>query len=274
MINAAAPKELREAPDYYDKFVDKFKPKKTTDDCYTPENIYDAVRAWAIREYSMSEDTRVIRPFWPGGDYQSEDYSGDCAVIDNPPFSILSSICNWYNEHGVRFFLFAPAVTLFSTAAGTLNYVICGVSITYENGARVNTSFVTNLGSDKIHCAPGLNRVLERVNLENMRKLTSKPPVYDYPDNVCTSARLNYLPNHGTELRIKAEDAQFCRALDAQKASGKAIFGGGFLLSEKAAAEKAAAEKAAAEKAAARKWALSAREWEIVKKLGKGDKVQ
>ena len=46
------------------------------------------------------------------------------------------------------------------------------------------------------------------------------------------------------------------RALDAQKDKGKAIYGGGFLLSEKAAAEKAAAEKAAAEKAAAERWSL------------------
>lgn len=272
MINASTPKEQRETPDYYDKFVDKFKPKKTTDDCYTPENIYDTVRDWAIEEYGLSENVRVIRPFWPGGDYQSEDYSGDCVVIDNPPFSILSSICSWYNDHGVRFFLFAPAVTLFSTAAGTLNYVICGVNITYENGANVNTSFVTNLGTDKIYCAPDLNHAVERVNLENLR--TNKLPVYDYPDNVCTGARLNRLPNHGVELRIKAEDVQFIRVLDAQMASRNKIFGSGFLLSEKAAAEKAAAEKAAAEKAAARKWTLSAREWEIVKKLGKGDKVQ
>lgn len=27
----------------YAAFVEKFKPKKTTDDCYTPENIFDAV---------------------------------------------------------------------------------------------------------------------------------------------------------------------------------------------------------------------------------------
>ena len=47
----------------------------------------------------------------------------------------------------------------------------------------------------------------------------------------------------------------------------KAIYGGGFLISEKAAAEKAAAEKAAAEKAAAHKFKLSEREREIVKSL-------
>ena len=36
--------------DNYKKFVDKFKPKKTTDDCYTPENVYNAVRDWTVEE--------------------------------------------------------------------------------------------------------------------------------------------------------------------------------------------------------------------------------
>ena len=77
---------------------------------------------------------------------------------------------------------------------------------------------------------------------------------------------------------VRAEDCEFVRTLDAQRAHGKCIFGSGFLLSEKAAAEKAAAEKAAAEKAAAEKaaaekaaahaWELSEREREIVRKLG------
>ena len=33
----------------YREFVEKFKQKKTTDDCYTPENIYDCVADWACR---------------------------------------------------------------------------------------------------------------------------------------------------------------------------------------------------------------------------------
>ena len=30
----------------YEGFVDKFKPRKTTDDCYTPPAIYDEVVRW------------------------------------------------------------------------------------------------------------------------------------------------------------------------------------------------------------------------------------
>ena len=56
----------------------------------------------------------------------------------------------------------------------------------------------------------------------------------------------------------------FIRKLDAQTEKGKAIFGGGFLLSEAMTAERAAAERAAAEK-----WTLSEREREIVKTIGR-----
>ena len=268
MRNSNTPKAEKGKDDYYDKFVDKFKPKKTTDDCYTPENIYDAVLNWAKCEYDLPKDVRVVRPFWPGGDYQNEDYSGDCVVIDNPPFSIITSICLWYNDHGVRFFLFAPSLTLFSTGIGTLNYIVCGETITYENGANIGTSFVTNMGEFKIHCAPDLNERINTINIENLHKLTNKPPVYQYPDNVCSGALLQYIANHGTELKIRQEDTYFIRALDSQKKAKKAIFGCGFLLSEKAAAEKAAAEKAAAEKAGATLWPLSEREKQIISRLG------
>ena len=29
--------------DEYEQFVEKFKPKKTTDDCYTPPEIYEVI---------------------------------------------------------------------------------------------------------------------------------------------------------------------------------------------------------------------------------------
>ena len=77
----------------YEQFIEKFKPKKTTDDCYTPPLVYDAVCSWA-RRYLDIGDRPVVRPFWPGGDYEQFDYPEDCVVIDNPrsPSSQKSSI--------------------------------------------------------------------------------------------------------------------------------------------------------------------------------------
>lgn len=32
----------------YDEFVEKFKPKKTTDDCYTPPEIYEVIKGVGV----------------------------------------------------------------------------------------------------------------------------------------------------------------------------------------------------------------------------------
>ncbi|WP_370804293.1 hypothetical protein [Gemmiger formicilis] len=128
-------------------------------------------------------------------------------------------------------------------------------------------------GGNKIVAAADLREILDDENKKNLKKLHRELPKYSYPDEVLTATMLCYMAAHGVSLEISEKDAHFIRALDAQKSSGKCLFGSGFLLSEKAAAEKAAAEKAAAEKAAAEKvntdiWELSEREWAIVRGLG------
>ena len=267
--------ELSDDDEEYQEFLKKFEAKKTTDDCYTPDNIYDAVRDWAVEKYEIG-NAAIVRPFYPGGDYKREKYPAECVVIDNPPFSIISEICEWYTSKKIRFFLFAPSLTLFGIMRGSANYVACGCTVVYENGASVNTSFVTNMGGNKIVAAADLRGILDGENKKNLKKLHRELPKYSYPDEVLTATMLCYMAAHGVSLEIGGSDAHFIRALDAQKASGKGLFGSGFLLSKKAAAEKAAAEKAAAEKAAAEKdnthiWELSEREWEIVAGLGHDD---
>ena len=59
----------------------------------------------------------------------------------------------------------------------------------------------------------------------------------------------------------------FVRRLDSQVAKGKAVFGGGFITSNRMA-EKLKAEKLKAEKLkAAHQWQLSERELELIEKL-------
>ena len=255
--------EISEEDEEYQAFLEKFEAKKTTDDCYTPDNIYDVVKKWCIERYGL-KGKKIIRPFYPGGDYQKEDYSGDCVVLDNPPFSIISEICEWYTERNIPFFMFAPALTLLGIARGKMNYVACCVGVTYANGANVSTSFVTNLGNKKIVASAELHEFVEEANKENLRKMHKELPKYSYPDEVLTATMLGYMAAHGTSLEIDEKDVHFIRALDSQKESGKGLFGSGFLLSEKAAAEKAAAEKVDTNI-----WELSEREREIIKSLGK-----
>lgn len=50
----------------YDEFVEKIKPKKTTDDCYTPPEIYEVIKGWVCEKYK-TDPSKILRPFWPGG---------------------------------------------------------------------------------------------------------------------------------------------------------------------------------------------------------------
>ena len=255
-----------ESTEEYEQFVDKFKPKLTTDDVYTPDNVYEAVRSWAVDHYQL-EGAPIVRPFYPGGDYKSADYPAGCVVIDNPPFSILSEICAWYEEHGVRYLLFAPGLTLFSINAGRSRYLPVGASIEYTNGAAIATSFVTNMGPWRIELCPDLYAAVDAANTENLRKTHKLFPVYTYPAAVASVA-MNKLPKWGQAMQIPDEAATFIRALDAQREADKTIYGGGFLLSSSAAAEKAAAEKAA-NGDPDRIWQLSERELEIIAAMDK-----
>ena len=108
---------LAEMDQEYEQFVEKFKPKRTTDDCFTPPNIYETVLMWVVQEYDI-DPHKVVRPFWPGGSYETQDYPEGCTVVDNPPFSIITKIARTYMKAGIPFFLFAPYLTNFQIRAG------------------------------------------------------------------------------------------------------------------------------------------------------------
>lgn len=249
----------------YEAFVEKFKPKKTTDDCYTPPLIYETVKNWACKKYGI-DPSKIVRPFYPGGDYERFDYSNNAVVLDNPPFSILSKICAFYLDRDIPFFLFAPGLTVFSgrNVALRMNHIICDADITYANGAVVHTAFVTSYGGDIIaQTAPDLGKAIEEASAKIRAETRRKIPRYIYPDNIVTAALLRRYSEYGVEWEIRRKDCTLVSKLDAQKESGKAIFGSGLLLSERAAAERAAAERAAAHI-----WELSDREKAIVASLG------
>ncbi len=264
--------EREEDNEEYNEFLDKFEAKKTTDDCYTPELVYEAVAEWVACEYGVDR-TRFVRPFYPGGDYQKFKYKPDAVVVDNPPFSILAEILSWYSEHGVDFFLFGPTLTLFSSSSSSSSCAIpTGVPVTYENGAIVSTSFLTSLEDKglRVRTAPDLYKAVDEANKEWTKGLKKELPKYSYPDEVITSAMVARWSKYGIDFSVTVAESEPCSALDAQKMDGKSIFGKGYLLSERAAAERAAAERAAAERAAATRWPLSERERAIVRRLSRG----
>ena len=226
--------ELLDENKEYKEFVEKFKPKKTTDDCYTPPSIYEAVVGWCEKEYGIDR-TKIVRPFYPGGDYEHYPYKEDSVVIDNPPFSILSKIVRFYNENNIKYFLFAPTLTLFSSNSICTGIAV-GVSIIYKNGARVNTSFTTNLNGDvRFRSAPELYRILDKVNNTNRKERTKTLPKYEYPTNVVTPARLALFSKYGVDFSVNKNEAYRITRLESQKKYKKAIFGNGFLISDKKA---------------------------------------
>jgi hypothetical protein len=259
----------QEGNDEYNEFLDKFEEKKTTDDCYTPDNIYEIVANYVSDRYGKNR-ADYVRPFYPGGDYKKYAYKKTDVVVDNPPFSILAEIIDWYQENGIDYFLFAPGLTVLNyTERDQVTAIVLGVGVTYENGAVVSTCFLTNMdgGETAARTDPELYKRIQEANKENEKSLHKELPKYEYPANVLTAAKMQYLCKYGQTLSVQKKDAKRIGCLDEQKEYGKGIYGGGLLLSETAAAETAAAETAVVEQKLT--WHLSDREMEIIKSLGK-----
>lgn len=207
----------------YRQFVEKFKPKKTTDDCYTPPAIYNAVADWVANEYQVSREN-FVRPFYPGGDYERYPYKESDIVVDNPPFSIMSPICRFYEENGIRYFLFAPGLTCFSITAAKC-HVLADIQIVYENNAKVRTSFVTNMDECEIRTAPTLHKAIKTA-MNELKAEKPQLPKYRYPDCVALNTEIGRLSAYGIDFRVKPGETAFIRSLDNQRAIGKEIFGG------------------------------------------------
>lgn len=206
----------------YEGFVEKFKPKKTTDDCYTPEAVYNVVAEFVAEEYGVSRES-FVRPFYPGRDYTEYDYRQGDIVVDNPPFSILTHIIRWYNDNGIKYFLFAPALTGIKPECCA---VFANASIIYENGARVRTSFLTNLYEE--HAAVTSPKLAKRLKeAQRNRQNNAKCAL---PANILTGARLDLIARD-TEIKIDRTACAYVRKLDNQKRYGsRSIYGGGYLV--------------------------------------------
>ena len=247
----------------YNEFVDKFKPRHTSDDTHTPPNVYEAVLAWCEARYGIDR-AKVLRPFFPGGDYANAEYPEGCVVIDNPPFSILFQIVRFYLGRGIPFFLFAPSLTCIRHARHPgCAAIFSDSSITFDNGAVVLCAFLTSLEPFDVLAvsAPDLGDALAVVEAENRKAGKKKVTPLALPAELLTGARMQYLAAHHAPLTVRRSEAVRVHRLDNYPTG---IFGGGFLLSERAAAEHAAAERAAAVRVN-----LSDRERAIVRSIGK-----
>lgn len=245
--------------DYFN-WLQKFEKRNTSDDTFTPPAVYDVVLNYVDKHILSLDGKTVERPFYPDGDYQThaQNYDDKTIVIDNPPFSILSEIIGFYVANDIKFFLFAPALTVFSPMRKhDYTAIIAPAKITYDNGAVIDTCFVTNLCGDvRAMTAPKLYNALKALEQQ-------KPelPKYQYPPNVLMANDLQKLCKAGIEFSVRDSESVFIRKIDHQKSHKKTLFGGGLLISDNKAKELQAKNNLI-------NWELSERELAIVEQLG------
>lgn len=131
--------------------------------------------------------------------------------------------------------MFAPTLTLFSSTktVSELTHYPCGASVVYENGAKINTSFVSNLGGDTaVDTWPELTAAIaEAEALRGVTRSVKPRRALIYPRNLTSAAKIAPLSREGVRLELKR--GEICRV--SKVGDGQGIFGGGLLLSDAAA---------------------------------------
>ena len=218
----------------YDNFVAKFQETpKTTDDCYTPEDVYEAVVRYVSTIHDMT-DKVILRPFFPGGDYEHAEYPDNGVVIDNPPFSMFTKIVSFYTYHGIPFFLFGPGLTI-TTACKFCTAIIVYENVTFENGAKININFASNLFGDTIiMTAPLLDKMLAACPSQ---KPSNPLPSYEYPDELLSVSDLQIICRKGEEFSVSRDEAVIIRNLDHHPTK-RGLFGDHLLIGTAKAKEK------------------------------------
>ena len=204
----------------YEGFTEEFKPKKTTDDCYTPQAYYDAVVEYVNQYVTPLQGREIVRPFWPGGDYERHDYPQGCIVIDNPPFSIEADIIRFYMLNKIDFFLFCNGLTATNYKSDVCVHII-NKGIVFENGANVNVGFVTNIkNGSRIVIAGAFDAAFAKIRAD---KESKAKPVIVYPRQVVSAALPKKYVCKGVQYSIPDEYA-------VKMASADKVFGGGYLV--------------------------------------------
>ena len=105
--------------------------------------IIMTVKAYVFNSYGYNLND-MLAPFSSGDDYRDVDYTGK-VVVDFPPFSQIGEICNYYNENGVKFFLYIPAVCDLVAVSSYGTVIDTNVILVDEHLLERGISFVTNM---------------------------------------------------------------------------------------------------------------------------------
>lgn len=221
----------------YESYLAKFEDKeKTTDDTYTPQDVYEAVVRYVGTVTDLT-DKVILRPFYPGGDYENAEYPENGVVIDNPPFSLFRKICVFYASRNIPFFLFGPGMTIMGIC-DVCTAVFINRTIKYENKADVRTNFASNLYGDIIATtAPELDRMIGACESQDKK---ANLPKFRYPTQLVSASDMQTICSGGVEFSIKRNVA-----VKMGKIGARNLFGDHLLCSTKTGAAKEAAKEAA-----------------------------
>lgn len=250
----------------YDSFVAKFSEGniKTTDDTYTPRDVYECVVEYVSTITDMSGKV-ILRPFYPDGDYINAEYPEDGIVIDNPPFSMFTKIVRFFTAQDIPFFLFRPGMTI-ASCCKYCTAVIIGEQITFENGAQIRCNFASNLyGDTMITTAPLLDDLLAHCPSQ---KPKNPLPSFEYPTELLSVSDMQTIARNGEVFSVSRSEAVIIKDLDLHPKRG-GLFGEHFLLSEAKANEKQRAKELVRKKTKRGiPISLSERERRMIDKLG------
>ncbi|MGL4735742.1 MAG: hypothetical protein ACRCWB_11815 [Enterovibrio sp.] len=203
---------------------------------------HQAALEYAILSYNLQDNPDEVFPFTAsrsGRTYkeQAQDYTDETLVLD--VFKRVDShldpheIVEFYQAHGVRFFLFASDNLALSLAARHegVTAVLAGAMVEYkvEGSDRIETmrsSFVTNLSPDlMVKTAPELKGDIERWSEKPVRKFAKKIKCRccDIRRNInrVSDAELIYLSD--VPLSIKRADAVMVKPSILEVANKKHI---------------------------------------------------
>ena len=222
----------------YDSFIAKFAENpRTTDECWTPKDVYEAVVRYVGTVADLT-GKEILRPFYPGGDYINAEYPDNGVVIDNPPFSMFIKIVRFYSENNIPFFLFGPGMTIFSACRWCTAVVINEV-VEFTNGAKVRLNFASNLYGDLLAVTAGkLGRAIAACPSQNVK---ANLPIYDYPAALVSVSDMQIIAKGAEDFAIRRDEAVIVKSLDNHPKGKGALFGKHLLLKE---AAKEAAKRA------------------------------
>lgn len=173
--------------------------RATKDEIYTDEEEYKDLTEFFSEQYPDDFKRPIIRPFYPGGDYEDlTQYPDGCLVFDNPPFSISAKIIKFYLTHNIKFLLFAPGNSLYNMRHNIS--VWNGCTIHYDATAFF-TQFVTNLDEEPtLHISGSLGDFMrDRFNSRHPMKKTVRNRI---PDGMYYCANIQQLARAGENKTI------------------------------------------------------------------------